>query len=35
MKKAKKIKTWVGIFKNMHGKIPGGNFLGEIFQGAV
>ena len=29
----KKIKTWVGIFKNMGGNIPGGNFLGGNFPG--
>ena len=33
MKKTKKLKTWVGIFKNMGGNIPGGNFLGEKFRG--
>ena len=26
--KTKKLKTRVGIFKNMGGNIPGGNFLG-------
>ena len=31
MKKTKKLKTRVGIFKNMGGNIPGGNFLGGIF----
>ena len=29
--KKKKLKTRVGIFKNMGGNIPGGNFLGGIF----
>ena len=33
MKKKKIIKTWVGIFKNMGGNIPGGNFLGGNFPG--
>ena len=33
MKKTKKLKTWVGIFKNMGGNIPGGNFLGGNFPG--
>ena len=28
MKKQTKLKTWVGIFKDMGGNIPGGNFLG-------
>ena len=28
MKKTKKLKTRVGIFKNMGGNIPGGNFPG-------
>ena len=32
-KKQKKLKTWVGIFKNMGGNIPGGNFLGGNFLG--
>ena len=32
-KKTKKIKTRVGIFKNMGGNIPGGNFLGGNFPG--
>ena len=25
------LKTWVGIFKNMGGNIPGGSFLAENF----
>ena len=29
--KTKKLKTRVGIFKNMGGNIPGGNFLGWSF----
>ena len=29
----KKIKTWVGIFKNMGGNTPSRNFPREIFQG--
>ena len=33
MKKTKKIKTRVGIFKNMGVNIPGGNFLGGNFPG--
>ena len=33
MKKKKKFKTWVGIFKNMGGNIPGGNFLDGNFPG--
>ena len=33
MKKNKKIKTRVGIFKNMGGNIPGGNFPGGEFDG--
>ena len=34
MKKKKlKLKTWVGIFKNMGGNIPGGNFQGGSFDG--
>ena len=33
MKKQKKIKTRVGMFKNMGGNIPCGNFLGEDFSG--
>ena len=31
MKKTKNLKTWVGMFKNMSGNIPGGNFLGGNF----
>ena len=31
--KTKKLKTWVGIFKNMDGNIPGGNFPGGEFDG--
>ena len=31
MKKKKHLKTRVGIFKNMDGKIPGANFLGGNF----
>ena len=31
MKKQKKIKTRVGMFKNMGGNIPGWNFLGGKF----
>ena len=31
MKKEKHLKTRVGIFKNMDGKIPGANFLGGNF----
>ena len=31
MKKTKNLKTWVGMFKNMGGNIPGGNFLGGNF----
>ena len=33
MKKIKKIKTWVGIFKNMGGNIPGENFPGGSLMG--
>ena len=33
MKTTKKLKTWVGIFKNMARNIPGGNFLGGNFPG--
>ena len=33
MKKTKKLKTRVGIFKNMGGNIPGDNFLGGNFPG--
>ena len=33
MKKKKKLKTQVGIFKNMGGNIPGGNFPGGNFPG--
>ena len=33
MKKTKNLKTWMGIFKNMGGNIPGGNFLGGNFPG--
>ena len=33
MKKAKNLKTRVGISKNMGGIIPGGNFLGKSFPG--
>ena len=29
----KKLKTGVGMFKNMDGNIPGGNFLGGNFPG--
>ena len=29
----KKLKSRVGIFKNMGGNIPGGNFLGGNFPG--
>ena len=32
--KTKKLKTRMGIFKNMGGNIPGGNFPGENFPGA-
>ena len=35
MKKTKKLKTRVGIFKNMGGNIPGGNFLGGNFPGGI
>ena len=31
--KTKNLKTRVGVFKNMGGNIPGGNFLGENFPG--
>ena len=31
--KKKKLKTRVGIFKNMGGNIPGGKFLGGDFPG--
>ena len=30
-KKKKNWKTWVDIFKNMGGNIPGGSFLGRNF----
>ena len=33
MKKTKNLKTWVGIFKNMGGNIPGGNFMGGNIPG--
>ena len=33
MKKQKKLKTRVVMFKNMGGNIPGGNFLGGDFPG--
>ena len=33
MKKTKNLKTRVGMFKNMDGNIPGGNFLGGNFPG--
>ena len=33
MKETKNVKTRVGIFKNMGGNIPGGNFLGGNFPG--
>ena len=33
MKKKKKLKTRVRMFKNMSGNIPGGNFLGGNFPG--
>ena len=33
--KKKTTKTWVGIFKNMGGNNPEGNFLGGIYQGGV
>ena len=33
MKKTKNLKTWMGIFKNMGGNIPGGNFMGGNFPG--
>ena len=33
MKKTKNLKTWMGIFKNMGGNIPGGNFMGGNFSG--
>ena len=33
MKKTKYVKTQVGIFKNMSGNIPGGNFPGESVMG--
>ena len=29
------LKTWLEIFKNMDGNIPGGNFLGENFPGGI
>ena len=32
-KKTKKLKTWVGIFKNMDGNFSGGNFSGESLMG--
>ena len=28
-------KPWVGIFKNMSGNIPGGNFLGGSFPDTI
>ena len=31
MKKTNNLKARVGIFKNMDGNIPGGNFLGGSF----
>ena len=31
--KIKNLKTWVGIFKNIGGNIPGGSFLGGSFPG--
>ena len=31
--KIKNLKTWVGIFKNIGGNIPGGSFPGGIFRG--
>ena len=33
MKETKNVKTRVGIFKNMGGNIPGGDFLGGNFPG--
>ena len=33
MQKQKKLKTRMGMFKNMGGNIPGGNFLGWNFPG--
>ena len=33
MKKTKNLKTWMGIFKNMGGNIPGGNFPGGSLMG--
>ena len=33
MKKQKKIKTRVGMFKSIGGNIPGGNFLGGNLPG--
>ena len=33
MMKKKKLKTRLGIFKNMGGNIPDGNFLGGNFPG--
>ena len=33
MKKTKNLKTRVGIFKNMGGNVPSGNFLGWNFPG--
>ena len=35
MKKQKNLKTRVGMFKNMGGNIPGGNFLGGSFPDTV
>ena len=33
--KIKNLKTWVGIFKNIGGNIPGGSFLGGSFPGGI
>ena len=33
MKNLKNSKTWLGIFKNMGGNIPGGDFLGWNLRG--
>ena len=33
--KQKKLKTWVGIFKNMGGNFPSGNCLGVNFPGGI
>ena len=35
MKKTKKLRARVAIFKNMGGNIPGGNFLGGNFPGGT